>query len=59
MKGRKLKLKAIEELALDALEIDGAHHKQWYLEEILKLCGANVENLRKNFRTYGEEGIAP
>ena len=53
------KIKAIKELALDALETDGEHHKQWYLEEILKVCRVNVEELRKNFRSYGEKGIAP
>ncbi len=59
MTRKKRKIEAIKELALDALETDGEHHKQWYLEEILKLCGVNVETLRKTFRSYGEKGIAP
>ena len=59
MKSKKKRLEAITELALDALEVDGEHHKQWYIEKILKLCGVDVNVLRKTFRTYGNEGIAP
>ena len=41
------------ELALEGLTIDGAHHKQWYLEEIVKALGCDVPE-----ELVGE-GIAP
>lgn len=48
----------IEELALEALQIDGSHHKQWYLEKILEVCGwEDPEELQK--ACPHEEGIAP
>jgi len=31
-------------LAAEGLVEDGAHHKQWYLEEILKTLDANEED---------------
>lgn len=47
--------KAIQ-LAQEGLGIDGAHHKQWYLEEILKSLGCDLpENYEENY----EAGIAP
>lgn len=46
----------IELLVKEALCTDGAHHKQWYLEQILKLMGWTEKDL--SYR-YWEEGIAP
>ena len=33
------------ELVIEALQTDGAHHKQWYLEELLKLLEPTKEQL--------------
>ena len=55
-------LKEIKELAIHGLLTDGGHHKQWYLEEILKALGYNLKELRRelNKEDYDwEEGIAP
>ncbi len=45
----------IHNLCLEGLETDGAHHKQWYLEQILKIIspGINIDELDC------EKGIAP
>ena len=46
----------------DALYTDGAHHKQWYLEELGKLCGVDINQWEKDLLTTGEafdRGIAP
>jgi len=52
--------KEIVSLALDGLTTDGAHHKQWFLNEILsKLIDSNSEwdGLKE---TYGwDEGRIP
>ena len=36
-----------KELATNGLQTDGGHHKQWYLEEILKALDVDLEELRK------------
>jgi hypothetical protein len=43
--------KKLEILINDALCTDGAHHKQWYLEQIAELL--NIKTVEH------EEGIAP
>jgi len=51
----------IKSLCMDGLRTDGAHHKQWFLEEILKALGCNLEEVRQDRRVNGyewEEGIA-
>lgn len=46
-------------LCLDGLTTDGGHHKQWALEEILKLITSEtVFDIYKNQYEW-EEGIAP
>lgn len=40
----------IKQWVRDALLTDGAHHKQWYLEKIAAVIGAEVEH---------QPGIAP
>lgn len=53
--------------AVEGLMTDGGHHKQWYLEEILKAFGVDLDVLRKvmleedeDGDSYDwEEGIAP
>jgi len=45
----------IGELATDGLTTDGGHHKQWFLEEIAKLCGVTEEWLDANV----DRGIIP
>jgi len=37
-------LKEIEDECIDGLNTDGAHHKQYVLETILKLIGKNPDN---------------
>ena len=52
----------VKELAINGLLTDGAHHKQWYLEEILKAIEVDLLELRKELQEddYSwEEGIAP
>ena len=52
----------IKGLLEDALYTDGAHHKQWYLEEIGRLCGVDVDQWHKDLLITGEAwdmGIAP
>lgn len=34
-------------LATDGLLTDGSHHKQWYLEQILEVCGIDLKKLRE------------
>jgi len=52
----------IKYLIKEGLCIDGGHHKQWYLEEVLTLMGYNIEDIRKELDDegyYAEEGVAP
>jgi len=50
-------------LTVAGLTTDGAHHKQWYLEQILEKLGANVVLIRKELhRKNGyswDDGVAP
>ncbi len=46
----------IRELAKDGLYTDGGHHKQWFLEEIFKLSGGEID---QEMEGSIEEGIAP
>ena len=63
----KLKLKKANvnkaiSLAMDGLCTDGEHHKQWYLEQILKALGVNLKELNTKMQEddYAwESGIAP
>ena len=41
----------------DALMTDGGHHKQWYLEEILKEIVTNFDELKNRYDW--EDGIPP
>jgi len=52
----------ILDYAINGLETDGAHHKQWYLEEIIKALGYDLATIRKEENAEGydwEPGIAP
>lgn len=52
----------VKKLAIEGLMTDGAHHKQWYLEEILKAIGVDLKDLRETLRKTDydwEDGIAP
>jgi hypothetical protein len=51
------RLKSIKGTALNGLQTDGAHHKQWFLETILTLCLLPGE--RVNVSNTWEKGIAP
>lgn len=48
---------SIQGLAYNALRCDGAHHKQWFLEEILKLVSAPEEYER--VKDEWKPGIEP
>ena len=54
-------IQRIKDLALDALLTDGGHHKQWYIEEILKEIGYDLDELRDELgEDYSwDEGIPP
>lgn len=43
-------------LAEDGIYTDGSHHKQWYLTEIFKLVGGEIND---EMKMSTEEGIAP
>jgi hypothetical protein len=52
----------IKDLSIDGLLTDGAHHKQWYLEQILTLLGVDLDRLDEELESLGgerEPGIAP
>jgi hypothetical protein len=52
----------IQDWAVGGLLIDGAHHKQWYLERILLSLGINLVEFKKEIQKDGydwEKGIAP
>lgn len=52
----------IKELCISGLLTDGAHHKQWFFEEILGTLGLDLNKLRAELEAddYSwEEGIAP
>lgn len=59
-------MEKIVELVVKALYVEGEHHKQWYLEQILSLL-VNDEDALKKLRIdmlieeeyLWEEGIAP
>ena len=57
------KLEQVKEFGVEALFTDGGHHKQWYIEEMLKLLGVDLEEMRIEQLREGwlnwEEGIAP
>lgn len=55
----KSDLNKIVNYLFEALSTDGSHHKQWYLEEILKMLINNkiFETSKKNWEW--EEGVAP
>jgi hypothetical protein len=62
--GRKMTTKdeEIKDLCINGLMNDGVDHKQWYLEEILKVLGVNLEELRDELlkEDYDwEEGTPP
>lgn len=47
----------VYELVISALQIEGEHHKQWYLEQILKQLGHDPKEMRE--KPYWDEGVAP
>lgn len=50
--------KRVIELLIDGLQTDGSHHKQWYLNEVLKLINADIAKDVKEHWTH-DRGIAP
>jgi hypothetical protein len=46
------------ELLKDGLQTDGSHHKQWYLNEVLKLINADIAKDVEMHWTH-DKGIAP
>lgn len=53
---RGYKKARIRELAIEGLLTDGEHHKQWYLEEILKVIRVDLDELRKELNTPDKDG---
>jgi len=53
--------KSIIDIIIEALNTDGGHHKQWYLDQILRKLISKEEYFKyKNDENYGwEDGIAP
>ena len=52
----------IKELCIDGLLTDGGHHKQYFLEEILKKLGYDLKELREELKQNDyewEDGVAP
>lgn len=51
------RLEEIKKLVIEGVQTDGAHHKQWYLEEILRL----IDPIEAEFyeKYIGKEGIPP
>ncbi len=45
-------------MAVLGLHTDGAHHKQWVIEEMLKLAGVELKGL-EDIHGKWERGIAP
>jgi len=43
----------VEDLIIEGLMTDGEHHKQWYLEEILRRLGGDPDELGH------DPGVAP
>jgi len=50
--------KRIIEVLKDGLQTDGSHHKQWYLNEVLKLINADIAKDVETHWTH-DGGIAP
>lgn len=49
------------DLCVEGLQMDGEHHKQWYLEQILTALGVDLDKaVDEDGRSfYWEPGIAP
>ena len=43
----------VEDLLIDALCTEGAHHKQWYLWRLAELLSVDVSNVN------ADDGVAP
>lgn len=57
-----LRGKTIEDIIVDALNTDGSHHKQWYLDQLLRKVIAEKEYKRLSMDSeYGgwDLGIIP
>jgi hypothetical protein len=53
------KLNKITELCLEALGTDGDHHKQWYLEQILKESAGKLRYKDLSAGQWWDKGITP
>jgi hypothetical protein len=57
-----MNIEQAKDLATSGLLTDGGHHKQWYLEEILKALDVDLDELRKQLNSDDydwEPGIPP
>lgn len=54
-------IKKVRDLCVEALMTDGAHHKQWFLGEILKELGYNLKSVSRELieEEAKEEGEDP
>ncbi|KKL50328.1 hypothetical protein LCGC14_2306650, partial [marine sediment metagenome] len=55
-KERDPEVQYLDDLIAEGLQIDGAHHKQWYLEQVLLRMGYEESDL---VELGHERGIAP
>lgn len=49
-------------IIVEALETDGSHHKQWYLEQLLFALGFDANEIKDKEKISGydwDEGTAP
>lgn len=63
-KDLKTPLEKVVYFAIEGLYVDGAHHKQWYLERILEASGVDLNELKRivtleENALEWEKGIAP
>jgi hypothetical protein len=55
-----MSLEEIKELARSGIITDGSHHKQWYLEEILKIIDEKMLlAIKEEYGIWIEESIPP
>ena len=47
----------MEDVLIAALHTDGSHHKQWYLELVLKKVSLRFDELKR--LSQWEDGVAP
>lgn len=57
--GLNERIENAKKLAVDGLQTDGDHHKQWYLQEILRALGYKISEIKKELNCDWENGTPP